>query len=83
MHYLGFVNHLDANSSHLFMKRNGVMSKVIRLSGVLLILLVIAEAASNYAAMFLPLGGSQLIQMAIVFGLGFAASELISIFKEK
>jgi len=58
------------------------MSKVVRLSGVALVLLVVLEAASAYAATFLPLGGNQLIQMAIVFGIGFAASELISIFRE-
>lgn len=60
-----------------------MMSKIIRLSGVVLVLLVVAEAASECMAKFLPIGGNQLIQMAIVFGIGFAASEIISIFRDK
>ena len=54
------------------------MHDFVRLSGAILILLVIARAASKTAAQYLPLGGSEIAQMAIVFGAGFAASEIVS-----
>ena len=58
------------------------MSYSIRLASVALVLLVVAEAMVGSYLSLLPLGGSQLIQMAIVFGLGFAIAELTTLWRD-
>ena len=59
------------------------MGVFVRLSGVILTLLVIAEAASKSAANYLPIGGSHMVQMAVVFGIAFTATEIVSILRNR
>ena len=56
------------------------MTNIIRLAGALLVLLAALEPFSKTV---LPIGGSHIIQMAIVLGLAFAISEIVSVFWRK
>ena len=52
------------------------MSPIIRIAAALETALTICQAALPWSKAILPLGGSQLAQIAILFGMGYAASEL-------
>lgn len=52
------------------------MKSIFSLAGATVVLLEVADAASKGSLTFLPLGGSHIAQIAIVFGLAFVVSEL-------
>jgi hypothetical protein len=53
--------------------------KIITISGALLIILAVAYAIAPNALPVLPLGGSTISEMGIVFGLAIALSTILEI----
>jgi len=54
---------------------------IFSLAGASLVLLEIVEAAVHQTGLFLPLGGSHIAQIAIVFGLAFVVDEFMSVLR--
>ena len=55
------------------------MDTIFPLAGAVLVLLEVTRAAIKKTEPFLPLGGSHIAQIAIVFGLAFVAYEVVAI----
>lgn len=55
------------------------MESVLPVAGAVLVLLEVAGAITNKTKRFLPVGGSHIAQMAIVFGLAFVVYEFMSV----
>jgi hypothetical protein len=60
-----------------------IMEKTMRFAAITEFSLILADAAFQHAFKYLPLGGSHIAQIAIVFGSAFAIVELISILRNK
>ena len=56
------------------------MEAVLPLAGAVLVLLEVAGAITTKVKRVLPIGGSHVAQMAIVFGLAFVVYEIMSVF---
>ncbi|WP_292348971.1 hypothetical protein [Mesorhizobium sp.] len=56
------------------------MYDVIRIAGAALVLLTAVGESSKRLRKVLPIGGSHIAQMAILFGLAFAISEFGEVF---
>jgi len=57
------------------------MRSIFPLAGASLVLLEIVEVAVHQTGLFLPLGGSHIAQIAIVFGLAFVVDEFVSVLR--
>jgi len=57
------------------------MEKVFTIAGALLVLLEVCGAVTKKTARFLPLGGSHIVQLGIVFGSAFVIYELMSVMR--
>jgi len=55
------------------------MEKIFPIAGAVLVLLEVSGSITTKTAQFLPIGGSHIAQMAIVFGLAFVAYEIMSV----
>ena len=55
--------------------------KLVLLSGAVLTLLTVAEAAMPQSASFLPIGGSSISQMGIILGTAVATSTIIHLWR--
>lgn len=55
------------------------MRAVLPMAGATLVFLEVVEAITKGTARLLPIGGSHVAQMAIVFGLAFVVYEFISV----
>ena len=55
------------------------MKAVLPIAGATLVLLEVVEAITNGKLPLLPIGGSDIAQMAIVFGLAFVVYECLSV----
>ena len=55
------------------------MDTIFPLAGALLVLLEVTRAAIKKTERVLPLGGSHIAQIAIVFGLAFVIYEVVAI----
>jgi hypothetical protein len=55
------------------------MEKIFTLAGAVLVLLEVSGSITTKTAPFLPIGGSHIAQMAIVFGLAFVVYEVMSV----
>ncbi len=53
------------------------MDAIVPLAGAILVLLEVAGAITKKTERFLPVGGSHIAQMAIVFGLAFVLYEVV------
>jgi hypothetical protein len=51
--------------------------KIITISGALLIVLAVAQASAPKVFPFLPLGGSTIAEMGIIFGMAVAMSSIL------
>ena len=57
------------------------MEKVLPIAGAVLVLLEVCGAVTKKTARFLPMGGSHIVQLGIVFGLAFVVYELMSVMR--
>jgi hypothetical protein len=57
------------------------MDSVLPLAGAVLVLLEVAGAITNRTKRLLPIGGSHIAQMAIVFGSAFVVHEIMSVLR--
>jgi hypothetical protein len=54
------------------------METIVAIASATLVLLEVAGAVTQKTQKFLPIGGSHIAQMAIVFGVAFAILEIMS-----
>ena len=54
-------------------------SKLLRLAGAALVFLAVLEASGLGHLLGLPLGGSHVVQMAIILGVAFVACEVFDV----
>ena len=57
------------------------MESILPLAGALLVFLEVAGAITQKTEWLLPLGGSHVTQMAIIFGLAFVVYEIMSVLR--
>lgn len=57
------------------------MESVLPLAGAVLVLLEVAGAITKRTERLLPIGGSHIAQMAIVFGSAFVVYEIMSVLR--
>jgi hypothetical protein len=55
------------------------MESVLPIAGAVLVLLEVAGAITKKTERLLPIGGSHIAQMAVVFGLAFVVHEFMSV----
>lgn len=55
------------------------MEAVLPVAGAVLVLLEVAGAVTKRTKRFLPIGGSHIAQMAVVFGSAFVVYEFMSV----
>jgi hypothetical protein len=55
------------------------MDSIFPLAGALLVVLEVTGAAIKKTEKFLPIGGSHIAQIAVVFGLAFATYEVMAV----
>lgn len=57
------------------------MEKVLPIAGAVLVLLEVCGAVTKKTEGFLPIGGSHIVQLGIVFGTAFVVYELMSVLR--